>query len=282
MESLPLNELVGKSDEEVKKHELLLRRFGVDYCEENTEFVCVCPFCGGKLSMNKQTARFQCFHCSKSGNKYEFIRYIHPFWLEKTTDAHRNDLIKLRKGAIDMEEIVAWELAYCSITDEWMIPSKTEDGNLNNLYSWVRQFDKQGESFRQLMAAPGLNQMVYGLNRFRHSEHPIWVLEGHWDFLAFWGLIRRTNQHHKFSLLGTPGTSFPAKSLSLLSNRPVITCFDNDKAGEEWTQRFAALLSRNIINVKSLHHIQWPEGLKKGFDVSDVITSLPQGFWKKK
>lgn len=282
LKPLSRDELIGKSDEVVNKHQQLLNRFGIESFAENTEFIATCPFCSGKFSMNKQTANWRCFHCSKSGNQYQFLRMIHPFWLEKTTDEHRLDLIKLRNGAIDMEELITWELAFCGATKEWMIPSRTEDGSLNQIYSWVDQYDhKTGDRFRQLMAAPSFTQMPFGLNRFRHSEHPVFILEGHWDFLAFWGLLRRTNQLHKFSCLGTPGTSFPQKWLHLLSGRPVITCFDNDKAGIEWTDRFAAILSRNIINVKSLHHIKWPEGLKKGFDVSDVITSLPQGFWKK-
>jgi hypothetical protein len=279
----PIEDLIGKSDQQLKKYEQLLQRMGIEYYEENTEYLGTCPFCEGKFSMNKQTALWQCFRCGKSGNTYALIRLIHPFWLERTSPSQKAELVQLRKGAIDLEEIEDFELAYNGATHQWMIPARTEDGSLNNLYSWVEQYDhKTNESYRQLMSAPGFNQMPYGLNRFRHSEHPVWILEGHWDYLAFWGLLRRTNQLHKFSCLGTPGTSFPQKWLDLLRGRAIITCFDNDEAGKKFTDNFASLLSRNMVNPKSLHHLHWPEGFKKGFDVSDVITSLPVGHWKKK
>lgn len=278
----PIEDLIGKSDEQLKKFEQLLTRFGIDFFEENTEYIGSCPFCGGKFSMNKKTALWRCFPEGIGGNTYDLIRRIHPFWLEKTTDAQRQDLIALRKGAVDLEEIIDFEVAYNGVTNQWMIPAKSEEGSINNIYSWVEQWDhKTNEAYRQLMAAPSFFQMPYGLNRFRHTEHPVWIVEGHWDFLAFWGLLRRTNQLHKFSVLGTPGTSFPQKWLSLLSGRPVITCFDNDEAGRKFTDSFAATLSRNMCNVKSLHHVAWPEGLPKGYDLSDVITSLPVGLRKK-
>lgn len=289
-QALSKAELMGKSDIAISKHRQLLRWYGVETDEQTSEYVGDCPFCGhtGKFSMNKQTAQWQCFAmntCGKKGNAYDFIRSIHAKYLEETTESMLLDLKALRKDAIDLEELKDFQLAFNTMTEEWMLPAWSSEGTIVNLYVWRAQQDQDtGKFFRQIMASPGLNQIPYGLQRLTFStDKPLWIVEGHWDYLAFYGLLRRTKQLGNHDVIGTPGaTTIPRKYLSLLSGRNLFVIMDNDKAGEDHANKLFDSMSRDMITPKSVYKMKWPEGFKTGFDVSDVITSLPVTFWNKK
>lgn len=179
------------------------------------------------------------------------------------------------------------QLAWNSATIEWMLPSWGRDGlekGIINLYYW-RQFHDpvSGKPYRQIQSGPTFKHVPYGVHRLRDGmQRPIWVVEGHWDYLAFCALLSVTKQTAKFDIIGAPGSgTIPKSYLSIFNGRSVVLAFDNDAAGEHHTTSLIQSMNTYGIMPTSLSIVAWPEGLPKGFDVSDVITSLPQKYIKK-
>lgn len=272
----------------------MLEWHGVHTTIQGTEFVGDCPFfdCQSfiegkpeKFSMNRQTGQWQCFMCGKKGNDVVFLQDIHYNWLQQTTPAQLQKLRELRKFAIDMEELVEFQVVFNAVTKEFCLPSWSAEGKLTNLYLWRESFNQEKQLVeRQIFSSPGMKQSIYGLHRIRAgTNRPIWVAEGHWDYLALHGLFRRLNLLQKYDLIGCPGAGlFPNIQLSVLGGRSVRLVFDNDKTGIESMDRLVDKLARNHVMSQEVQLIRWPEGLKTGFDVSDSITSLPSSLWPRK
>lgn len=287
-----MSHLIGKTEATENKYQQLLRWHGIPTEISGGEFIGDCLFhdCPsfieqkpGKFSCNRQTCQWQCFVCGRSGNAIEFIREIHRNNFEQTTKQHRLQLIELRKGAIDLEELEQMEVSFNPVTREWALPSWNTEGKIMNLYIWRTEFDPSDQrERRRLYASPSHGQLLYGLNNFRPSAHrPIFVMEGHWDYLAWMGLLRRTKQRETFDCLGIPG-SFPRKDLGKLNGRKVLFVLDNDEHGRRETNKIVEAIMREHIMPLEVKHIEWPQGMVKNCkDASDIITSLPPGFWSK-
>lgn len=255
----------------------------------------VCPFenCveyrdkGPKFSMNIQTGMFQCFRCGLKGNSYTYIREIHRLYLGMTSDEDYEKLCKLRKEAIDVGICQEMQLAYNTATNEWMLPAWGRDGldkGIVNLYYWRQCHDSvTGKPYRQIYSGPTFKHVPYGVHRLREgTQRPIWILEGHWDYLAFCTLLSATKQTAKFDAIGAPGSgSIPRSYLSIFNGRSVYLSYDNDTAGESHTNTLIQSMNTYGVIPAALYVLKWPEGLNSGFDVSDVITSLPTKLVKK-
>lgn len=237
--------------------------------------------------MNIQTGQWRCFYGALSGNTYTLIQKIHQLYYS-ITDRTYSPLVKLRRGAIDATSFDDMQVAYNTTTSEWMLPVWGTEGSTKgilNLYVYRKSFDPDsGRSSLQVLSGPSFKHVPYGIHRLRSgSNRPIWVLEGHFDYLAFDSLLRRTGQAGNFDAIGAPGSgTFSKHYLSIFSGRDVVLVFDNDKPGQDGMEKITRDMSENGIFPLSLRHITWPEGLPKGFDVSDVITHLPKAHHPKK
>lgn len=291
---LTKEQLLGHNEEKTNKYLMLMEWHGItDITVSGGEFIGNCPFfdCPGFIesksphfSANRQTMEWQCFHCGRKGNKTTFIRDIHTNSLSQTTEDHLRELIRLRKGAIDIEELMEMQVALNPITKEWSCPVWNTEGKIANLYIWKDGYDPDsGKQRRQFYSSPSIPHVPYGIHRVRHgTNRPLWVLEGQWDYLAFAGLLRRLKISSQFDIVAAPGAgTFPRKHLSIFNGREVILCFDNDKAGTAGMDGLINAMAGNSIVPTSCKRIHWPTELAAGFDVSDVITHLPQSLWKK-
>lgn len=237
--------------------------------------------------MSIQTGMFRCFRCDCKGNNYTFIRMIHDHYLAQTTTEQYESLCTLRKEAIDVPICEEMQLAWNYSTEEWMLPSWGRDGlekGIINLYCWRKCFDPiSGAPFRQIQSGRTFKHVPYGIHRLRDGvQRPIWVLEGHWDYLSFCSLLSATKQTAKWDALGAPGAgTIPKSYLSIFNGRHVVLAFDNDPAGESHTTSLIQTMNTHGIMPTALSIVTWPEGLAKGFDVSDVISSLPPKYIKK-
>lgn len=291
--SRPLTEIPVK---QINGYQNLLAVYGIQTELEGSNFMGVCPFdtCieyrdkAPKFSMNIQTGMYQCFRCHSSGNSYTFIRAIHDHYLARTTEEDYTSLCSLRKGAIDVAICTEMQLAYNDATSEWMLPAWGREGvdkGIVNLYRWQLCTDPvSNKRYRQIQSGPTFKHVPYGVHRLREgNQRAIWVLEGHWDYLAFCTLLSTTKQTYKFDAIGAPGSGIIPKSyLSIFNGRSVVLAFDNDPAGEHHTTSLIQSMNSYGIMPTQLSIVTWPEGLASGFDISDVITSLPPKFIKKK
>jgi CHC2 zinc finger/Toprim-like len=277
---------------QASKWEALLKRHGVDPDVQGRELIGDCPFhdCPSfgegrqKFTMNRQTAEWRCFVCGRQGNNVTFIREIHRNSFEQTTDHQRHELRKLRKYAIDMEEIMEMQLALNPLTNEWSLPAWNTEGKIVNLYSYREQFDPTvGKKFMQIQASPSFSHLPYGIHLVRSApQRKLWVLEGHWDYLAMMGLMRRLKIMNEHDIVAAPGAgTFPSRYLSIFNGRSVIIAYDNDQAGEAGQESLLHAMAKASVMPLSVQHVKWPEALPPKFDVSDVIVKLPVAMRKK-
>ena len=291
--TLTAADLIGHNGAAESKYQMLLEWHGVHTNIVNKEFIGDCPFydCPSvlegkpdKFTMNRQTAEWQCFMCGRKGNAYGFIREVHRNSLEQTTPHHLQELRELRKNAIDLLDLVEMQLAFNPSTKEWTAPAWNVEGKIVNLYLWRESYvPSSGKAYRQFLSSPSMSHVPYGIHRIRTgTNRPIWVCEGQWDYLALASLFRRLDLTNKFDILAAPGAgTFPRKYLSVFNGREVIICYDNDPAGQAGTDSLIGNMASNGIMPTGVKRLEWPVGLDQGFDISDVITKLPQGLWKK-
>lgn len=279
--------------QQINGYQNLLSTYGIDSVLEGENFLGECPFneCldfrgkSPKFSMNIQTGMFQCFRCHTSGNNYGFIRAIHEHYLASTTEEDYAKLCVLRRNAIDIPICTELQLAYNTATSEWMLPSWGRDRlakGIINLYYWRAQVDPvSAKPYRQIRSGPTFKHVPYGVHRLRDGvQRPLWVLEGHWDYLAFCTLLSTLKLTHKFDAVGAPGSgTIPKSYLSIFNGRSVVLAFDNDVPGQLAQTGLIQSMNTYGIMPASLYCVTWPEGSPK--DVSDVITSLSPKFVKK-
>lgn len=291
--SLSKSQLLGtQGSASESKWEGLLKRHGIEPEISGHELIGDCPFhdCPSfgegkqKFTMNRQTAEWRCFVCGKTGNQPTFIREIHRNSLEQTTEDQLKSLCKLRKHAVDIEELIEMQLALNPLTNEWSLPAWNVEGKIVNLYSYREQFDPiSGKKFMQIQASPSFSHIPYGIHKLRSAPQRIlWVMEGHWDYLAILGLMRRLKLSNDHDVIAAPGAgTFPSRFLSAFNGRNLIFAYDNDPAGEAGRDSILSAMTKSSIMPLSMKYVKWPSTLPEKFDVSDVITKLPQSLRKK-
>ena len=289
---LSASDLIGGTSEKVQnKYQQLLEWHGIPTAEAGDEFVGNCPFhdCPSfieqkpdKFTAFKQTCQWRCFVCGRSGNAPTFIQQIHQNFLEQTTETQLHSLRSLRHGTIDLQELQEMQLAYNTLTKEWILPSWNVEGKITNLYIWREAFDPEtGRKYKQILSSPSFHQLPYGLHRIRHgSNRPIIVLEGHWDYLSMMSLLRRLDLTATRDIVASPGP-FPQKYVSLFNGRDVILLGDNDPAGTAMMAGTISAMAKANVMPLSVRQIVWPKGLPNKYDVSDVIAKLPAPLRKK-
>lgn len=223
------------------------------------------------------TGQWDCKKCQRAGNIYDYIRILHGCCLGMTIDDDY-DLLKYDRPGISVHTMKHWQLAWNAHLGEWMIPTMNTEGKIINMHVWREIFDEvKGEYFKQLLATPSLSLALYGMHQFPKNQRnlPVWILEGHWDTLAFHTMLSNMNLLDNHRFVGMPGAGvFPRDQLQLLAGCDSRFVLDNDEAGKNGTERiFTAMGSQGVIPSK-LSAIEWPTGLYDGFDVRDVAVAF--------
>lgn len=224
-----------------------------------------CPFCDGeeKFYINKETGQFDCKSCSISGNKYVFLQQIYEACLKATKIKHWKEISKSRQE-------IPWTtyrdegIAYDNLQKVFLFPVKNEKGSIVNLYKWS---GKRGEN---LYGTATCKTQLIGTHSI--EEHgPIYLVEGHWDYLALKWLLEK-ELDGPFTVLAQPGAGNfnEERDIKYFLDREAYVLFDNDDPGRKGQERTVEILHRHPLS--SLRCIQWPESFKDGYDIEDLIA----------
>lgn len=167
------------------------------------------------------------------------------------------------------------------LTEEWLIPTISVKSQVSNIHRWI-------EPHNRLIGCPTLDVDVLG-RQFLPTEQrtrPLWIAEGHWDWLILEHLFRSTGSREEVDIIGVTGANtFKHDWLSLLIRREsVITLFDNDhqkihpktghvsQAGKDGIKRIRTMIEGMLDEERPLKHeyLHWPDGLADGFDIRDL------------
>lgn len=289
--------LSGKHHAAINAYERLLRNYGVEGTlgGSGKDFICHCPFNScprdyadkePKLQMSATTGQWQCFRCHASGNNYGFIRQVHKLWLSKTTDEHYKQLCSMRHNCIDIPICQEYQLAWNANTQEWMFPTwakNDRDQGIVNLYRYTRSGKRDdGSDIWSWMSNTDMKHYLLGIHQLRPgSNRPIWVFEGHWDFLCGATLLYRTGKAREIDILGMPGAGvFPVANVDEFNGRVIAFFMDNDEAGRAGLDTVLTKFSRHSVIPNKIEAITWPSDFKSGFDVNDAMHLLPQKYVK--
>lgn len=281
--------------QQVNNYRKVLAFYGVHTDQIGDEFVGDCPFepCKseaktGKFTMNTQTGMFRCFVCGQKGNTFTFIRSLHEHYYNQTTQGDLERLAARRGNAIDLWMLEEMQVALNRATNEWLLPSWSTDGaskGLCNLYAWKQSYDeKTAKPYMQILSGPTFKHVPYGIHRLRSgTNRPLWVLEGHWDYMAFGSLLHRLGDESRHDYIAAPGVdTFPKQFVNIFNGREVVLAYDNDIAGRNGMESLMKLMAGHGVYPQSLSVLVWPTDLQDKFDVSDAIVKLPKNHWKGK
>lgn len=261
-----------------------LRWYGVNFASgaEGKNAVGDCPFpdCpnqSGHFFVNPATGLWDCKRCGRSGNIYGFVEQLHQFYLKEMTDADYEALCHDRPGLIP-EAVKHWRLAWCTALAEWWIPAwGQQNKKLNNVYVWREMPDEDDPTkpwTMQVRSGAIFKHVLYGANEIsKDSSKPLWVCEGHWDFLALWGCFYVLKKLPEHDVVGLPGSNtIPQQSLSLMDKRDVRFLFDNDDAGRQGLSKIMKALANEGIQPLKTSYLDWPEVTPNKTDIRDVMA----------
>lgn len=297
---------ISKVPEGIKPY----RFHGVELEENGKEAIGDCPFCGreGKLSVKIATGTGRCLVCS-TGNKRGginpvlFVRRLYEMCDEIPADY--SSLVKDR-GLARADTPVHWGVVKHAIRGDWAIAGYGADREINQLYRYVYDRDKER---MVLLPTPGLGGQLFGLGQFNKSKPIVFLCEGPWDGMALWETLGATRAdssgdlvftgNQKRSLLADANVVAVAgcgaagdqlrKFQSLFSDKVVHLCFDNDHprphprtgqpvapAGLEAARRAARIMSEFARPPKEINYLRWGApgyDLEQphGYDVRDLL-----------
>jgi hypothetical protein len=236
-----------------------------------------CPNPSGHFFANAGTGLWDCKRCGKRGNQYDFIRMFHQSCFDLTDVDDYDQLAEQRKG-ISAWTMHQFQLAKNYLTGEWLIPSPSLKGKIVNLYAYKQKATLEGPVWN-VMSGPCCKQLLYGLQYYRKERsRPLWVMEGHWDTMAFWEALELTGERETNDIVGLPGAEvFPDEDLPLFSMRDVRFCQDNDDAGERMIIHATKKFGLNGITPGRMQRINWDLPHKdefKGYDVRDEAVKV--------
>jgi hypothetical protein len=224
-----------------------------------------CPFCDhdDHFYINKDDGRFSCKSCGLEGNKYSFLQQIYESCLQSTRDKHWKQIAKQRQD-------LPWQIyreagiAYDNLQKCYLFPVWNDKGSLVNLYKWS---GKRGDN---LYSTATCKLHLLGIHAI--EEHgPIYLVEGHWDYLALGWLLEKEHDG-PYTVLAIPGASNfnEERDVKFFIDREVYVLFDNDDPGRKGQEKVIEILHRHPL--ASLRCVQWPESYKDGFDLEDLIA----------
>jgi len=250
----------------------------------STQYLGECPFCDKpKFYAESETGLWDCKVCAVAGNVYDFLRRLHSLSRENTPPQALEPLAGER--GIPVETLVEWGVCKSLTTGEWLVPGYSPTGGLTQLYRYVR--DHTGKQI--LLCTAGVQHGVHGMNLLREKGR-VYVCEGPWDAMALWTLLKTTKVEDdgsyaptgneevsllsKADVIAAPGAGVWGESwCKAVSDKDVVLCYDNDKAGLEGMKHACQVLSQDAEYLpKSTAYLNWAKSrvsLPVGYDVRD-------------
>lgn len=238
---------------------------------------CDCPFCGkeGHFFFNYHNIQHNCRRCGTSGNQFTFFQQLYLQAYESTTKQDYQQLSEERN--LDPRALTYTGFAHNPLNDSWLIPGFNDKRKLVNLYKVIKFTRGKDKGKYRILSAPGCTQQLFLSNRLRPDISTIYILEGHWDTVAFYQLLTthrtkgsrlvktRSPEESLYSsrdVVGLPGaTTFPADWLTYLKGKTCYFIYDDDEGGEQGKQHLQKLLEKNGNPAKAVHLLNWQQAL---------------------
>ncbi len=251
--------------------------WGVEFNDSaGDEFIATCPFClhndtstgQGHFYVSGKTGAFDCKSCGKQGGYKNFIGFIHQKYLSITLESQIQTLANLR--GIPRIALEGWDIAFAP-PNRYLIPVYNSENKIVDLRVY-----RKGKNE---IATKGCGTELLGIKRLKNKKtETIYICAGSFDCIYLDWLLKRTNK--KGITVAVPGENTWKDSwIEHFEKRDAIVCYDNDEGGygelDEQTGKSKGSLKvySRLNNVaSSIQFICWPEGLKKGYDVSDFIN----------
>lgn len=227
-----------------------------------------CFACGkeGHLHLKGSTGQYNCKVCHTTGNLFSFLSYLSKQVPTKYT-AYYAELCSL-KEPLTAATFRRHHIFKNPLTGNWTFPILNKTGAINNAY-FLSPPQRPGGNFifRGTSTCAG---SVIGLHEYKEgSTQPVWICEGHWDYLAIDQALRAIHQRQNIQLLGTSGP-FPTAQLPLLNDCEVVHLGDCDAGGREQQASLINRLVTRIEKPKSFHILDWPtDEIPDGYDIRD-------------
>lgn len=271
--------------------------------EGGSQAVGNCPLCEveGKFYVGAEEGLWKCHRCGEGGNLYDFVRRLHQWAFDVTTEDDY-EVLRADRELLSTETLREWGACKNPLNFEWLLPGYNPEGALCNLYRYVRV----GQEMR-LWPTPTLDHQLLGVPRqwtgaeqfdpSRPESDTVHICEGPWDGMALWEVVDESAG----TVLAVPSCStFRESWYYRFSGRTVCLFFDNDhpRAGKkgdngeaehcpgfDGAKRAAGALYSSKSPPSEVFWLDW-SGKKEqysaefpdGFDVRDFLrTPSPQG-----
>jgi hypothetical protein len=228
----------------------------VPISENSGQVIGDCVFCGAekKLYVNKETKAFDCKVCSMKGGFETFCKSTITQWQKNCTVRDLSKLATLKKVNVDILQY--YNFGYDKDSDRFILPIMDDKNKLKSMRIFTQN---------KFMNVGGFSLYPFGISSSAKKNKTWWVTEGEWDKFALEDLLAKRKMSD--SVISIPGAgTFKEEWIPYFSGKNIIVCYDNDEAGKKGATRIYNLLSAKC---DSLQFLNWPEGLKDGYDLRD-------------
>jgi hypothetical protein len=253
-----------QQNEPFRDYSRIFKTFGVEFSVNGSPsnlLADACPWCGkDKFYLNPDTGQFDCKKCQQKGNMTTYLTWLHGEYLRETGRDHY--LALKDKRGIASQTLKKHELAYDEAGSRWLIPFKSSKGTVVNLQLYYPDRPKPNK-----VNLPGLPTAIYGFhNLSEDKKKPVFLCEGPFDAIALDYAIGANNSQ-KYTIVATPG-GFKEEWAQHFKGRKVRALYDNDKAGQEHTNRVQTFLCDIAADMQVL---EWPADCREGYDINDLV-----------
>jgi hypothetical protein len=208
---------------------------------ENGDAVGTCPICTKEkhFYINQETGQYQCKVCAEQsgnekggGNVFTFLQKYWEYCREFNYNEELMDELAEDRG-LKRSTLIEWGVARSVLRDEWLLPAFNQEKKLVNLYRRVRMKRKDGSYEWKQLGTPNCNHGLFGMNLWENDKPNAKVLEGPWDGMAVWEILK----DHREDTPGKFVRTTDKKSCLLYSNN-VVAVPGCEQFREQWTQAF--------------------------------------------
>ncbi len=222
-----------------------------------------CIFCDEEdhFFVSKDTGKWDCKKCGKSGNLYKFLTQRMDNLRVNMTDEQYVDLARLR--GIPSKAFKLAGICYDGV--DYLIPARSPAGYVNDIRKWNPRVG--------LRATTGCKLQLWNGDKVTKLKAPatIWLCEGEWDGIAMQWMLNATNTKNAVAV-AVPGASiFKEPWYPVFNGHHVMLCYDHDDAGYSGVEKAYTKLKGLA---KSFQFVNWPDHSTDGFDLRDFTRGM--------
>ena len=249
---------------------------GLEQLSNNGQVRSHCPSCSKpKLYLNPESGGWDCKSCGSKGSPYDYFTLLVESGKATTVPADYARLAEDR--GLEISTLKKHHLVQNPLNGEWILPCYNSKGTIINLYTY-----REIEGKARLISC-GIKQSYFGSKTLsKNTDRPLWILEGQWDYLAFYEMLKKLGKVDKHDFVAVPGANtFPKTLLGALPQRKVLVAYDNDDAGAAGIDRVRSLIEADSIPIGGLWRYNWPDTWKEKADIRDMLVQDgPTQAWK--